>query len=304
MGEKVQLAGLEALPPPGARGALYVVDLYGSMWRFFRAPGQARWAARGFTELVKRVLRERRPERMAVATDNPWPTWRHELYPSSAGADGRPSGWKANRDPLSATEKAAFLEQVRHAEEALADVFGVPVYSARGFDGDDVVATLAEAGLRRPGEPVVVLGHDKDFAQLVRNDSARRLVVWNGRSEGDSVLDVHAVWSKFKVRPHQMPDYQAIVGDSSDNVPGVYGVGPAGAALVLGRFETLDAALESAERGRDADPFWQANGKLWSRMAGGRAAAELCRRLVTLRRDVPLGLSERLSELDARGALP
>jgi DNA polymerase I len=295
------VAGLEALPRPGAPDALYAVDLYGSMWRYFRAPGQARWAARQFSELMKRVLRERRPAKVAVAADNSWPTWRHELYPEAARAGtGRPEGWKANRAPLPASEKAAFLEQVRYAEDALEDVFGIRRYAARGFDGDDVVASLVEAGLRARHR-VVVLGHDKDFAQLVRCDSGCRVVVWDGR---DEVLDSVAVRERFKVWPHQMVDYQAIVGDSSDNVPGVRGVGPKGAELVLDRFQTLDAALASAERGRDADPFWAANGKLWRCMAGGRAAAELCRRLVELRRDVPLGLSERLGELDAEGALP
>ena len=278
------MAGLEALPPKGAADALYTFDLYGAVWRYFKAPGQAKWAGRQFANLMSRVLRERAPAYVAVASDNPWPTWRAE---ASAGE------WKATRTPLPASEKAALLEQVRHAQEALEDVFGVRWYTARGFDGDDVVATLTEAGLRKKLR-VVIVGHDKDFAQCVENAAGRRVVVWDGR---ETVIDTDAVRKKFGVYPRQMRDYQAIVGDSSDNVPGVYGVGPKGAPLILEAFGTLDAALESAERGSASHAFWQDNGRLWSRMAGGRTAAEKCRELVTLRRDVDLGLSADLAEL-------
>jgi DNA polymerase-1 len=288
--------GLEALPPPGARDALYVLDLYGLVWRFFRAQGGQRWAWRRFADMVRRVLRERSPGLMAVASDNPWPTWRHEAAPET---------WKATRPKLPAHERAALLEQVRYATEVLADVFGVRHFAVRGYDGDDVVATLAERGLRERRR-VVVVGHDKDFCQLVRNDSGRRLVVWDGREE---VLDPDGVRRKFGVRPEQMADYQALVGDSSDNVRGVPGVGPRGAELLLGKFGTLDAALESAEREAAAErtpgeaSFWVANGRYLQAMRAGRADAEKSRELVTLRRDVPLPLGD-LSELDASGALP
>lgn len=282
--------GLEALPPRGDPRALYVVDLYGSVWRFFKAPGGQRWAARQFADLVTRLLRHRAPALMAVASDNPWPTWRHEAAPET---------WKAKRPPLPAAEKAALLEQVRYAREALDDVFGVRHFSMRGFDGDDLVATIAERGLR-DGRPVVVLGHDKDFCQLVEDGArgGRRLVLWDGR---DAVTDGAAVVRKFGVRPDQMVDYQALVGDSSDGVPGVPGVGPKGAPPLLRRFLTLDGALEAAEDFPD-HPFWREHPRLLRPMSVGRAHGEKSRELVRLRRDVPLQLGD-LSELDASGAL-
>lgn len=284
------MAGREALPPKGAADALYVFDLYGFVWRYFKARGGQRWAWRRFCDKVQEVLRERDPARVAFAVDNPYPTWRHDLAPTE---------WKATRPALPAHEKAGLLEQVRYSVEALGDVFGLRHFTVPGFDGDDVAATLTESGLRS-GLRVVVLGFDKDFAQLVQADGGRRCVVWDGK---DEVLDPDAVRKKYGVWPRQMVDWQALVGDSTDNVRGVLGVGPVGATALLQRYTSLDLALDAAATATpESDAVWK-DKKLVRAMTaeGARADALRSRELVRLRRDVPLPLAD-LRELSAEGA--
>lgn len=210
------------LPPPGARDVLYVFDL--SCWahRFWATMQHACW--RGWAGMLRRVLRERMPGRVAVCADLPFPTFRHELAPDL---------YKAAR----ASKDASLLERLRWCREVTEDVFGVRVVAQRGFEADDLIASLVRAQVAAGGRAVIV-GLDKDLLQLV--DRARRVVMWDGKARVWGPHEVHARWG---VWPCQLGDYLALAGDTADGVPGVRGVGPKGAAALLTRWGTLDAAL-------------------------------------------------------------
>lgn len=263
---------------PGASDAIYLFDLSCWVHRFFRTPGGPKWAGRNFHDLVGRVVRERRPAYAALCADLPFPTWRADKYPA----------YKGNRPALSGGERAALLDMLRQASELTEDMYGVRTFSARGFEADDVVATLT-AQARAAGLRVVIVALDKDLMQLVEGTD---VVMW----------DTHEVWwgpaevaEKFGVEPARVVEYLTLVGDSADNIPGVRGVGPVAAAKVLGAFSTVAKAIEEAnaegpERGANHWFFRSGNEKVWAKLVASGPDAERWRELVTLRRDAPVTL--------------
>ncbi len=210
------------LPPAGAPDVLYVFDLSCWVHRFWATMQHACW--RGWAGMLGRVLRERRPGRVAVCADLPFPTFRHELAPDL---------YKSARLP----KEAGLLERLRWCREVPEDVFGVRVVSQRGFEADDIIAALVRAQLADGGRAVIV-GLDKDLLQLVDRD--RRVVMWDGKAK---VWGPHEVHTRWGVWPCQLGDYLALAGDTADNVPGVRGVGPKTAVGILKAHANLDAAL-------------------------------------------------------------
>jgi DNA polymerase-1 len=267
---------VSALPLPGER-ALYVLDLSGFVHRYLH--GNPHGAAKMFIAMLQKLVDSRGPAYFAVAEDLQLPTFRHELMAEYK------QGRSKRREQQGIQERVTELEQLRLAGEMAEDGLGVTRIAARGFEADDAIAA-AVALARRAGIPAVVLCFDKDFSQLV----TRETLLWDGKLPG-KITDAAAVHAAHGVWPAQFADYLAMVGDTSDGVPGIWGCGPVAAAKVLAEFETLDDALDSAEQGRTSHPFWEANGKVWSRLAGSRAVAERSRKLVTLRADAPIGVT-------------
>jgi len=226
------------LPPPGDSSAAYFFDLQGMLYPFWSAQGP--WAARKLVELVRRVFLDQRPAYVAFAGDLPFPTFRHDLAADLFPPDKL---YKGDRRPLDPAKKAQLLEQLRIAEELLADLFGIRTLKVRGYEADDVLASLAalavEAGLK-----VVVVGVDRDLMQLVDEP---RVVLWDGRVK---VTGKAGVVADLKVRPEQVADYFAIVG-GKNNIPGVKGLGEVAAREILTMFPTIEAALAHAEQVRE-----------------------------------------------------
>lgn len=264
---------------------LLVFDLNGMVHRAWH--GQPTNAGRLVIQQIAKVIRERQPSHVAAAADRPFPTFRHELCKSYKATKARmPEG----------PDRVLVQEQLRIAEELLEDVLGIRTFAVRGYEGDDIVASLVALG-ELDGLDVLVVARDKDFNQLVTETT--RLLDWtNG-----TIIGPEEVATKHGVGPECFADYLAIIGDSSDNVPGVYGCGPVAARAVLGTFPTLEKALASAEAGAQCKPeerakFWRDNGKIWARLAGAREVATLAKRLVTLARDVVLDV--KLHELEVQ----
>lgn len=272
-----------------SRAPLVVVDLSGLVHRYFHVtPGTAGRAAFG---AIEKLVLTQAPALFALAEDANYPTFRHELM-ASWGAT-----YKAKRvEGRDDNKHALGLEQIRIAGEMAEDVLGIRRLWARGFEADDVIAALV-ARARAERRLVRVVAWDKDLLQLVGDD----VHLWDCLHH--NFTDPAGVVSKLGVLPHQVVDYLSMVGDSSDSVPGVWGCGPVAAQAVLGRFGTLEAAFDSAARGRDSDPFWAANAKIWSRLAGDapRLAADRASQLVRLREDVPLRGVDQLDELLVEG---
>ena len=203
--------------------------------------------------------------------------WRNERYPD----------YKANRPP--ADENISY--QLARARE-LTERLGVPVLADLQYEADDYIATLAKKSRR----PVRVISRDKDLQQLL-DDRVRMLDPKDGVTRGPA--DFRA---EFGFEPSLFPDYQAFVGDSVDNIPGIRGVGPKAAGALIGRF----GALESVYQASDAwvEVGIKPTSKMSERLLSERDQAFLFRDILRLDADVPLSLTlaeTRLTGADASG---
>lgn len=191
--------------------------------------------------------------------------------------------YKANRPE----REEALHHQIRLAKEQLA-ADGFPVWSVKGFEADDLIATAVTRALALPNVSVLIVSADKDLLQLVgprvRAKSAR----------DGSIADETAVGAKFGVMPSQMRDYLCLVGDASDNVKGAKGIGPKKAGELLARFGTLDAVYAGlAEKGAAAMGIPPA---MTAALKEFQADLPVTRQLITLRTDVEIPFGEISAE--------
>ncbi len=219
----------------------------------------------GFVNMVLRVLEDERPDALALARDTPEPTFRHERYPE----------YKAHREPL----EEALIAQFPIIDEVI-DAFRWPVLKRPGFEADDILATLA-CRAAAEGWEVALITADRDLCQ-VADDHVTILA-----TQGRGVSDVHhftpaAVQERFGVPPSRLPDWKGLVGDSSDNIPGVRGIGPKTATELLQQFGDLDAVLAAAD---------QLKGKRREMLLESADIARLSRELATVCREVPVDLA-------------
>jgi len=255
------------LPPPGSR-ALYIIDLSNHVHRAYHgiAPlsttkGEPTHAVMGTVMMLQRVVGERRPEMVAIAMDSKEKSWRKELDPR----------YKANRPPA----PPDLIPQLERCEQ-IARAYNIPIYRIEGLEADDLMASLV-ARADKEGVPVVIVSTDKDLMQLV-HDGDERVLLWD--TMHNKVYGPAEVQEKLGVRPSQVVDYLALVGDSSDNVPGVRSVGPKTATELLAQFGTLEGIYAHLpEVKRD---------KLREKLAEHEVDARLSRRLVDLERNAPI----------------
>jgi 5'-3' exonuclease len=233
-------------------------DISGLAWRMAHAGGDV---ARAVLVRCARELERVRPGYAVACQDLAAPTWRHRLSPAYK-ADR-----KARFDPA---KREAVRVAVVEALELLADVLGVSTVAQAGYEADDLCAGVVGAARAR-GLRTVVSSSDKDLLQLVAADV--RVV------QGDGVVvTADDVLARFGVMPDAIPDWLAIVGDAADGYAGVRGVGAKGAATVLVRWRTLDAALAWV----DADSWWTERATLAARMRVGAESARLALQLARL----------------------
>ena len=258
---------------------LSLVDGYALIYRAFFAMiarplttrrGENTSAAWGVTNFLLRLLERRRPDYLAWVHDV-GESFRHRSYPE----------YKATREKLGAELQQDFDRSLERIAQIL-DAFRVSVVGVDGFEADDVIGTLATAASARGLQAVIVSG-DKDFYQLI----APGISLLNPGRGGPAAVEEHWVdqtnaGERLGVPPERVVDYLALVGDTSDNIPGVKGVGDKTALELLKTFGDLDAILAGAERisGKRAREAVQQHAEL----------ARLSRDLVTIRRDVPLSL--------------
>lgn len=213
-----------------------LLDTYSLFFRAFHAlpsmttsSGEPTSALYGFSALVLKLLREHRSAAVAFALDAPQATFRHDRFEEyKAGRAATPSELSAQFERLS----------------DLLAAFGAPVFRCPGFEADDVLATLAKRAREERTEALVVSG-DRDMLQLAHG-SVR--VYFVGRRGKDALVYGEAqVIERFSVPPRVMPSYVALVGDPSDNLPSVPGIGPATAAKLLAGKANCGELLESLE---------------------------------------------------------
>ena len=252
---------------------LIVLDALGLVYRAYYAfigrpllnkRGENTSAIFGFSNMALKLRREQKPDYWALAWDGPGPTFRHEMF----------ADYKATRPPMP-DDLAAQLTPI----EELAQHLGLPLIEKPGMEADDVMATLARVASEAGHEVILVTG-DKDMLQVV-ND---RVTVLAPQSKGEDYLrmDADAVRAKWSVGPEHIRDVLALMGDSSDNIPGVPGIGEKTAVELMSRFGTLDALYARLDE--------VTKPALKRKLEEHRAQAFLSRDLATVRTDLDLGI--------------
>jgi DNA polymerase-1 len=256
------------LPPPGAPEVLYLVDLSGYVFRAYHAlpplsssRGEPTHAVLGTVNMLQKVVGERRPHMLAVAMDSKGPTFRKAIDPR----------YKATRPP----PPPDLSQQMARVEEIIR-AWDCAVFQKDGLEADDLIAAVAARALA-DGLRVVIVSADKDLMQLV-HDADDQVVTWD--SMRDRTFGPPEVREKFGVRPTQVRDFLALTGDTSDNVPGVPGVGPKTAADLLIQFGTLDGIYAKLDE--------VARPKLRDALREHEADARMSQRLVTLDAKAPI----------------
>lgn len=227
--------------------------------------GQPVHAVFGFARFLGDLIERVRPEYVAVAFDvSLTSSFRSRLFPA----------YKANREPAPADLKAQFAR----CREVCA-LLGVRAFANAEYEADDIIGTLA-AGMRRAGIAATLVTRDKDLAQLVREGD----VYWDYAA--DERYRYHEIGPRFGVAPERMADYLALTGDSADNIPGVPGIGPKTAAVLLREYASLEEIY--ANLGNLARLPIRGAAGLAGKLAAHRAAAFLARELTAIECDVPL----------------
>ena len=255
---------------------LYLLDgtaiAYRSYFAFIRNPlinskGINTSGVFGFTNTLMKILREENPDHIACVFDTAAPTFRHKTFPA----------YKATREKMP-DEMAAQLPDIREIVEA----FRIPVIEVEGFEADDVIGTLAKKAESEEYEVFLVTG-DKDFMQLV-SERIKMYILSRGGSGADvDILNPVGVEGKLGVPPEKVTDLLGLMGDSSDNIPGIPGVGPKTAKELIDEFGSLERALDQTEKVK--------KDRLRESLKTYKDQAVLSKMLVTIRTDVPLRMS-------------
>ena len=276
---------MDISPPPSPR--LFLIDGYALIYRAFFAlisrplttsRGENTSAAWGIVNFLQRLIEQHKPEYLGWVLDSGL-SFRHTRYPA----------YKATREKLGEELQADFDRGMERIGEILS-AYNVPVLSLEGFEADDVIGTLARRGAEQ-GVNVVVVSGDKDFYQLI----APKIFLLNPGRGGPASVDekwvgVENASERLGVPPEYVTDYLALVGDSSDNVPGVRGIGDKTACELVemyGPLEEILAHVDDIKKKRPREALQE-----------HEADARLSKELVTLRYDLPVELD--LDELTVR----
>ncbi len=256
-------------------GSAYLFRAFHALPPLSTSTGQPTGAIKGVLSMLKKIQQQLNPKQMIVVFDAKGKNFRHERFPA----------YKANRPPM-AQELACQIEPL----QAIIRAMGLPLLIETGVEADDVIGTLATQAAAA-GEFVVISSGDKDFAQLVTD----RIVLFN--SMNDHWLDAAEIEKKFGIGPERFIDYLALLGDKSDNIPGIPGVGEKTAVLLLNNLGGLEQMYKKLEQ----VPFMGLRGGkgLQQKLREHHEQALLSYDLATIRIDVPL---PPLSELVQQAA--
>lgn len=242
---------------------------YRTYFALTRAGDGSRWITKtgeptagtyGFTSVLFRLLEQEAPEYLAISFDT-GRTFRDDLYPE----------YKATRDKMP-DDLRLQLDRIRQVVEA----FEIPILEAEGYEADDVLGTIARRAAEQ-GVEVIILTGDRDLLQLVGDGIRVRLA---GQRLAEAIdYGPQEVVEKLGLRPQQLVDYKALVGDSSDNIPGVRGIGEKTALDLLRKYGSLERIYEHAN---------ELPARTRGLLEAGRAQADLSRRLATIVTDLPI----------------
>ncbi len=245
---------------------LFIVDSSSLFFRAFYAirpltspTGLPVNAIYGYLSMILKLIKDERPDYLAFCYDLKEPSFRKDIY----------SEYKSNRSEM----PEDLVKQMPHIRK-VSEMLGIKSFEKIGFEADDLIGTVSEWALKQDLSVYVVSG-DKDFAQIVKEN------VFLYDTMKDSKIDSKGVLEKWGVSPEQFIDYLAIVGDSSDNVPGVKGIGPKGAIKLLNEYTDIETLYKNIDK---------IEGKVKDKLVENLDNAFLSKVLVTIKTDVPIDI--------------
>jgi len=217
---------------------LVLIDGHAMVYRAYYAypalsspSGQLVNAVYGFTALLLKTIDELRPDYLAVAFDLPFPTFRHAAY----------MAYQAKRKSMDLDMK----DQISIVQEVV-EAADIPIFTAPGYEADDVIGTIAKQSLQNKVDEVVIVTGDRDMLQLV-GKGVKICMPAKGMSQ-TRIFDSKGVHEYLGVTPGQVVDYKALTGDPSDNYPGVPGIGPRTAVTLIEEYGTLENIYKRLDR--------------------------------------------------------
>jgi 5''-3'' exonuclease (including N-terminal domain of PolI) len=204
-------------------GNSYCYRAYYAIMNLNTADGRPTGAVYGFVTMLNKLRAEAAPDYLAVCFDLKGPTMRHEKY----------AEYKINRKPM----PDDLREQMKTIKEVV-DAYGIPIFELTGYEADDIIATLATRF--KTAVDVYVVSNDKDMLQLVD----KYVKIYNPQKD-NAIVDEKKVLLRYNVNPSQITDLLALTGDSSDNIPGVPGIGEKTAAELIQTFGDLETILKN-----------------------------------------------------------
>ncbi|MFH1215936.1 MAG: DNA polymerase I [Pseudomonadota bacterium] len=239
-------------------GSAYIYRAYHAISPLSNSKGLPTHAIYGFTNILLRVIREKAPSFLAIAFDLKGPTFRHAIY----------ADYKANRPPMpdDLACQIPYIKKIAHG-------YNIHSLELQGMEADDLIASAATQ-LAAAGNKIVIISGDKDLLQLVGDD----IVVWDPMT--DKLWDRDAVFDKYRVGPEKLNDLFGLIGDSSDNVPGVPGIGPKTADKLINEFGSMDGLYENIDQ--------LSQKKLKEKLLSFQQQALLSKKLIALKTDVPV----------------
>jgi len=257
---------------------LFLVDAMAHIYRAFYAPMMRMNAPSGipskvpflFANIVRRLLKDHKPDYIGIVFDTSKPTFRDKLFEK----------YKAQRPPMP-DEMSVQLPYVRRLCEAMR----LPILEFDGFEADDVIGTMAKQGAKMKLD-VLVVSNDKDMMQLV-NSGVKILRTGTGGAKADTIVDAAKVQEILGVPPEKVIDLMALLGDTVDNIPGAKGIGEKGATELIQKYGSVESALEHAAE--------VSNKRYREALLQQKEQVMMSKRLAAIETDVPLDLDlERL----------
>src|SRR6201993_2257198 len=252
---------------------LFLVDAMAHIYRAFFAPMLRMNAPGGmptkvpflFNNILKRILKDYKPEYLGIVFDPSGPTFRDKLFEK----------YKAHREPMP-DEMRVQLPYVKKLCEAMR----LPILEVQGFEADDVIGTLAVKAAKNNIE-VLIVSNDKDMMQLV-GKNVRTLRTGTGGAKADVIVDESRVTEILGVPAERVVDYMALVGDTVDNIPGAKGIGEKGAAELIQKYGLVENALDHADE--------VANKRYREALQQQREQVMMSKQLATITTNVPIEL--------------
>jgi len=255
-------------------GSAIVHRAYHAMPFFAKKDGASTGAIYGFFSMLLNVIQQLDPQYIVIAFDRPKPTFRQQLY----------VGYQAQRPKMESDLSDQFGKIIEILQKAR-----ISTYAVDGYEADDIIGTVSDAANKKGIFTYIVTG-DRDMLQLVDEDT-RVFMPIKGISEV-SIMDAEKVREKYGIKPSQFIDYKALQGDSSDNYPGVAGIGPKTASNLINEYGSVDKIYNSLEE------IAVKNKKLADRLIEGHDACMIAYKLATIVRDVPFVFDLKASKME------